>query len=63
MRKILLNNSKLSNKIMVKIHDLIIHANQNAENKFIEHVKMEEASNQVLQSYKVFRVTIVTIYY
>ena len=47
--KVLLNNSKLSNKIMgKKIHDLIIHANQNAENKFIEHVKMEEASNQVL---------------
>ncbi len=53
--KNLLKNNNLSNKIMAKkIHDLIIHANQNAENKFIEHGKMEEASNQVLTKLQEF---------
>ena len=37
-----------------KINDLVLHANYNAENKFSEHIKMEEASTQILTSLKEF---------
>ncbi|WGL60724.1 excinuclease ABC subunit UvrC [Pigmentibacter sp. JX0631] len=54
-KNIFTKSLKSKDKILPKkIENLVLHANKNAENKYSEHIKMEEVSNNLLMALKEF---------